>query len=215
MDSHAGQLLFGHLKGKPVVCMQGRFHYYEGYSLKQITFPVRVMKALGTETLIVSNACGGLNPNFRSGDIMLINDHINFFPGNPLTGPNDKELGPRFPDMYEVYDRQYRELARLVALEQKLHLQEGVYIGVTGPTLETAAEYRMLRSLGADAVGMSTIPEVIVARHQGNRVLGFSIVTDMGLPDNMNPLKIEEVLAIAAEAEPKLRALIAGCVERM
>ena len=215
VESHAGRLLFGNLRGKPVVCMQGRFHYYEGYSFKQITFPIRVMKALGIETMIVSNACGGLNPNFKSGDIMMITDHINFFPGNPLIGPNHDHLGSRFPDMYEVYNFKLQAIAREIALEQKLHLQEGVYIGLSGPTLETAAEYRMLRGFGGDAVGMSTVPEAIVARHQGTKVLGFSIVTDMGLPDNMHPLKIEEVLVIAGNAEPKLRDLIAGCIERM
>ncbi|MDH3890615.1 MAG: purine-nucleoside phosphorylase [candidate division Zixibacteria bacterium] len=215
VESHAGRLLFGHLKGKPVVCMQGRFHFYEGYTYQQITFPIRVMKALGIETLIVSNACGGLNPNFKAGDIMMIKDHINFFGGNPLIGPNDDELGGRFPDMYEVYSFEYQKIAREVALGQGTHLQEGVYIGLSGPCLETAAEYRMLRIFGGDAVGMSTIPEVIVARHQGTRVLGFSIVTDMGLPDAMHPLKIEEVIAIAGEAEPYLRDIIAGCVERM
>jgi purine-nucleoside phosphorylase len=215
VESHAGRLLFGHLKGKPVVCMQGRFHYYEGYSFKQITFPVRVMNALGIETLVVSNACGGLNPSFKAGDVMLITDHINFFPGNPLIGANHDDLGSRFPDMYEVYNFKLADLAREEALKQQTPLQEGVYIGLTGPTLETAAEYRMLRGFGADAVGMSTIPEVIVARHQGTKVLGFSIVTDMGLPDNMHPLKIEEVIAIAGVAEPKLRDLIAACVERI
>lgn len=215
VESHHGRLLFGHLRGKPVVCMQGRFHYYEGYSFKQITFPIRVMKKLGIETLIASNAAGGLNPNFKSGDIMLIKDHINFFPGNPLIGPNDDELGLRFPDCYEVYNSMYQELAHQVALEQNLRLKEGVYIGVSGPTLETAAEYRMFRTLGADAVGMSTIPEVMAAHHQHNKVLGFSIITDMGLPDNMHPCSIEEVIKIAGAAEPKLRDLIAACVEKM
>lgn len=215
VESHAGRLLFGHLKGKPVVCMQGRFHYYEGYTFKQITFPIRVMKALGMETLIASNAAGGLNPNFASGDVMLIKDHINFFPGNPLIGPNDDSLGLRFPDMFETYNVKFREMAKRVALDQKIPLQEGVYVGLTGPTLETAAEYRMLRGFGADAVGMSTVPEVIVARHQGNRVLAFSIITDMGLPDNMHPCSLEEVIGYASKAEPSLRAIIAGCVEQM
>lgn len=215
VESHAGKLLFGTLKGKDVVCMQGRFHYYEGYSFKQIVFPVRVMGQLGIETLVVSNASGGMNPNFACGDIMLIKDHINFFPGNPLIGPNDNKLGPRFPDMYEVYNHDYLQLAKDVALEQNLRLQEGIYIGVTGPTLETAAEYRFFRRTGADAVGMSTIPEVIAAHHQGNKILAFSIITDMGLPDNMHPISIEEVIAIAGKAEPKLRDLIAGCVEQM
>lgn len=215
VESHAGKLLFGTLKGKDVVCMQGRFHYYEGYSFKQIVFPARVMGQLGIETLVVSNASGGMNPNFACGDIMLIKDHINFFPGNPLIGPNDNKLGLRFPDMYEVYNHDYLQLAKDVALKQNLRLQEGIYIGVTGPTLETAAEYRFFRRTGADAVGMSTIPEVIAAHHQGNKILAFSIITDMGLPDNMHPISIEEVIAIAGKAEPKLRDLIAGCVEQM
>ncbi len=215
VESHHGRLLFGHLSGKPVICMQGRFHYYEGYSFKQITFPIRVMKQLGMETLIVSNASGGLNPNFVAGDIMLMTDHINFFPGNPLIGPNHNKWGIRFPDMYHCYNPKYLELAKKTALEQNLRLQEGVYVSVTGPNLETAAEYRMFRILGADAVGMSSVPEVLVARQQGNEVLGFSIITDMGLPDNMHPCSIEEVIRIAGEAEPKLRDLIAGCVEKM
>ncbi|HDL02040.1 MAG TPA: purine-nucleoside phosphorylase [candidate division Zixibacteria bacterium] len=215
VESHHGRLLFGNLKGKKVVCMQGRFHFYEGYSFQQIVFPVRVMKALGMETIIVSNAAGGLNPNFAAGDVMLIKDHINFFPGNPLIGANDNKWGPRFPDMYEVYNNKYQQLAKDVALKQSLRLQEGVYLAVTGPCLETAAEYRMFRRFGADAVGMSTIPEVIAAHHQSNRVLAFSIITDMGLPDNMHPCSIEDVIRIAGEAEPKLRNLIAGCVEQM
>ena len=215
VESHAGRLLFGTLCGKKVICMQGRFHYYEGYSFKQIVFPVRVMKELGMKTLIASNAAGGLNPNFNAGDIMLIKDHINFFPGSPLIGPNDNKMGPRFPDMYEVYNRDFLKLARETALKQNLHIQEGVYIGLTGPCLETAAEYRMFRILGGDAVGMSTVPEVIAAHHQGNKVLAFSIITDMGLPDNMHPCSIDEVIRIAGEAEPKLRKLIAGCVAGM
>ncbi len=215
VESHHGKLLFGRLRGKDVVCMQGRFHFYEGYNLKEVTFPVRVMKRLGTESLIVSNAAGGLDPLLRAGDIMLITDHINFFPGSPLIGPNDDGMGLRFPDMYDAYAKDYQKIAREVALDQRLLLREGVYVGVTGPTLETAAEYRMFRILGADAVGMSTVPEVIVARHQGTPVLAFSIITDMGLPDNLHPCSIEEVLKIAAVAEPKLRELIAGCVERM
>ena len=215
VECHAGKLLFGMLQDKPVVCMQGRFHYYEGYSFEQIAFPIRVMKTLGIETLIVSNACGGLNPNFQPGDIMLINDHINFFPGNPLIGANDENVGPRFPDMYGVYDFELIDLARKVAIKNSLRLQEGVYVGVTGPMLETAAEYRMFRILGGDVVGMSTVPEAITSRHLGIRVLGFSIVTDMGLPDNMHPLKITEVIEIAGQTEPYLRDLIAGCVQRI
>ncbi len=215
VESHAGQLLFGTLSGKPVVCMRGRFHYYEGYSFKQIAFPIRVLKALGIHTLIVSNAAGGLNPNFKPGDIMLIKDHINFFPGNPLIGPNDDNWGDRFPDMYEVYNRGYIQIAREVALDLKLPLQEGVYVGLTGPCLETAAEYRMLRGFGADAVGMSTVPEVITAHHQHNKILAFSIITDMGLADNMHPCSLDDVIGAASRTEPKLRDLIAGCVARM
>ena len=215
VESHAGRLLFGNLGGKTVVCMQGRFHYYEGYSFQQIAFPVRVMKALGMETLIVSNAAGGMNPNFVAGDIMVIKDHINFFPGNPLIGPNDGNWGNRFPDMYEVYNCALVDMARKVALEQGLRIQEGIYVGLTGPCLETAAEYRMLRGFGADAVGMSTVPEVITAHHQHNKILAFSIVTDMGLADNMHPCSLEDVIGTASRAEPKLRDLIAGCVKRM
>lgn len=215
VESHHGELLFGELSGKKVVCMRGRFHFYEGYDMKQITFPVRLMKALGIDTLIVSNASGGVNPVFRSGDIMLVSDHINLFPSNPLIGPNDPELGVRFPDMFELYSPQLRELARQVALDSGIPLQEGVYAGLTGPCLETGAEYRYIRTIGADAVGMSTVPEVIVARHQGTRVLAFSMITDMGLPDAMRPCSIEEVLRVAGEAEPKLKSLIAGCLQRM
>ena len=215
VESHAGRLLFGNLRGKPVVCMQGRFHFYEGYSFKQIAFPIRVLKVLGMQTLIVSNAAGGMNPNFQPGDIMVIKDHINFFPGNPLIGPNDNALGDRFPDMYEVYNRKFIQLAKEVAVEQKLRIQEGVYVGVTGPCLETSAEYRMFRGFGADAVGMSTVPEVLTAHHQHNKILGFSIITDMGLADNMHPCSLEDVIGTASRTEPKLRDLIAGCVERM
>ena len=215
VESHAGRLLLGTLRGKKVICMQGRFHFYEGYSFKQIVFPVQVMKKLGIHSLIASNAAGGMNPNFKSGDIMLINDHINFFPGNPLIGPNDDDWGSRFPDMYEVYNNEYQQIAKDVAADMKLRMQEGVYVGVTGPCLETAAEYRMFRRLGGDAVGMSTVPEVIAAHHQHNKVLAFSIITDMGLPDNMHPCTIEDVIGYASKAEPILRELIAGCVERM
>jgi len=215
VESHHGRLLFGTLEDRRVVCMQGRFHYYEGYSFRQIVFPIRVMKMLGVRSLVASNAAGGLNPKYREGDIMMITDHINFLPGNPLIGDNDDNWGRRFPDCHEVYSRPYIDMARQVALEQKLRLQEGIYIAVSGPTLETAAEYRMFRTLGGDAVGMSTVPEVMAAHHQGNKILAFSIITDMGLPDNMHPCSIESVLKVAAEAEPKLRALIAGCVARM
>jgi purine-nucleoside phosphorylase len=215
VESHHGRLLFGHLRGKPVICMQGRFHFYEGYSFRQIAFPIRVMKRLGVRSLIASNAAGGLNPKYQVGDIMMLTDHINFLPGNPLIGDNDDNWGPRFPDCFEVYNREYIAAARAVALDQNLRLQEGVYVAVTGPNLETAAEYRMFRTLGGDAVGMSTVPEVMTAHHQGTKALAFSIITDMGLPDNMHPCSIESVLKVAAEAEPRLRALIAACVERM
>jgi purine-nucleoside phosphorylase len=215
VESHAGKLLFGTLSGKPVVAMQGRFHFYEGYSPEQITFPVRVMGALGAGILIVSNASGGLNPLFKSGDIMAITDHINLLSQNPLVGQNDDRLGPRFPDMFECYDRELLSLAEKAALEEGITLVKGVYAAVTGPNLETAAEYRFLRIIGADAVGMSTIPEVLVARHSGLRVLGFSLITDMGLPETLKPTRIEEVLAIAAEAEPRLRRLITRIAEKI
>jgi purine-nucleoside phosphorylase len=215
VESHAGRLLFGNLKGKPVVAMQGRFHYYEGYTLQQVTFPVRVMKELGIKTLIVSNACGGLNPLFRRGDIMIITDHINLLGNNPLIGPNDDTIGDRFPDMYNCYDKELVKLAEEVALEQKLPVKKGVYVAVAGPNLETAAEYRFLRTIGADVVGMSTVPEVIAARHQHTKVLAFSIITDMGLPDALTACSLEEIIATANKAEPKLRDLIAGCVAKM
>jgi len=215
VESHAGKLLFGDLEGKKVVAMQGRFHYYEGYSMQQVTFPVRVMKALGIKILIVSNACGGLNPQFKSGDLMLITDHINLQGDNPLLGPNDETLGPRFPDMYNCYDRELAQLAESVALNLGIKLQRGVYVSVSGPNLETAAEYRFLRTIGADVVGMSTVPEVIVARHQGTKVLGFSIITDMGLPDALKPTSLEEIIACANKSEPLLRKLIAAVVEKI
>lgn len=215
VESHHGRLLVGTLKGKNVVAMQGRFHYYEGYSMKQITFPVRVMKELGIGTLIVSNACGGLNPLFSGGDIMVITDHINLLGYNPLIGANDDRLGPRFPDMYNCYDKDLVALTEQVALDLKIPIRKGVYVSVAGPNLETAAEYRFLRWTGADVVGMSTVPEVIVARHQGTKVLGMSIVTDMGLPDALEPCSLDRIIATAAGAEPRLRDLIGGVVERM
>ncbi|SYZ72127.1 Purine nucleoside phosphorylase 1 [Candidatus Zixiibacteriota bacterium] len=215
VESHAGRLLFGSLQGKKVVAMQGRFHYYEGYSLQQVTFPVRVMKELGIKTLIVSNACGGLNPLFNRGDIMIITDHINLLGNNPLIGPNDNSVGDRFPDMYNCYDKDLVKLAEQVALEQKLPVKKGVYVSVAGPNLETAAEYRFLRAIGADVVGMSTVPEVIAARHQHTKVLAFSIITDMGLPDALTACSLDEIIATANKAEPKLRELIAGCVAKL
>lgn len=215
VESHKGRLLFGKLGGKDVVAMQGRFHYYEGYDFRQVTFPVRVLKGLGVKTLIVSNAAGGVNPQYDVGDLVMITDHINMQGGNPLIGPNHEDLGPRFPDMYNVYDMELSSLAERTALDIKVPLRKGVYVAVTGPNLETGAEYRMIRIIGGDLVGMSTVPEVIVARHQGTKVLGFSLVTDMGLPDAMEACTIENVLEAAAKAEPKLTKLVKEIIERM
>jgi len=215
VETHAGRLIFGTLGGKPVMAMQGRFHYYEGYTMPQITFPVRVMKHLGCHTLLVSNAAGGINSQFRAGDIMIITDHINLLGTNPLIGPNDPELGPRFPDMSEPYTRSLIALAEEVALEEKIRVQKGVYVAMTGPSIETAAEYRFLRLIGADAVGMSTVPEVIVAVHGGMKVLGFSVITDECFPDALKPLSFETVVRVASEAEPKLVRIMKRVVERM
>ena len=215
VESHAGRLLLGTLAGRQIVAMQGRFHRYEGYSLQQIAFPVRVLHALGARLLVVSNACGGMHPLWSPGDLMLIADHINLLGDNPLVGPNDDRLGPRFPDMSDAYDAQLRALARAVALEQGITLREGVYVAVPGPNLETRAEYRMLRALGADVVGMSTVPEVIAAVHAGMRVLGVSIITDQCLPDALEPATVEQIIAVARAAEPKLTALIRGVLERL
>ncbi|MCC6127555.1 MAG: purine-nucleoside phosphorylase [Pirellulales bacterium] len=210
---HAGQLVCGKLQGLPVVAMEGRFHAYEGYGYRQITFPVRVMRALGAGMLLVSNACGGLNPHYALGDIVVIEDHINLMSGNPLIGPNDDALGPRFPDMCQPYDRALIDRALEIARRGNFAAHEGVYAAVTGPNLETRAEYRFLRAVGADVVGMSTVPEVLVAVHAGMRVLGLSVVTDRCLPDALKPAKIEEILAVAASAEPKLRAIVLGILE--
>ena len=215
VESHHGRLLFGHLAGKPVIAMQGRFHFYEGYSMQLIVFPVRVARALGVQTLIVSNACGGLNPNFTRGDIMLINDHINFLADNPLIGPNDNELGSRFPDMSEPYTKCLIETAETVALDLSIKMHEGVYLAVSGPMLETKAEYRYMRQLGADVVGMSTVPEVIAAVHMGLQVLGISVITDECLPDALKPVRLDDVLEAAALAEPKLTQIIKGVLERL
>lgn len=215
VESHAGKLIFGHLGGKEVVAMQGRFHYYEGYTMQQIAFPVRVAKAIGAQSLFVSNACGGLNPNFIRGDIMLIKDHINFLGDNPLIGPNDDELGPRFPDMSEPYTERLLELAENVALENAIKMHQGVYLAVTGPMLETKAEYRYMRQLGADVVGMSTVPEVVSAVHMGMDVLGISVITDECFPDALEPVDIEDVLAAAAMAEPKMAQVIINVLERL
>ncbi|MAO66490.1 MAG: purine-nucleoside phosphorylase [Balneola sp.] len=215
VESHAGKLIFGKLGGKEVVAMQGRFHYYEGYTMQQIAFPVRVAKAVGAQSLLVSNAAGGLNTNFSKGDIMLINDHINFQGDNPLIGPNDDELGPRFPDMSEPYTERLLELAENVALDHSIKMHQGVYLAVTGPMLETKAEYRYMRNLGADVVGMSTVPEVISAVHMGMDVLGISVITDECFPDALEPVDIEDVLAAAAMAEPKLTQVIVQVLERL
>jgi purine-nucleoside phosphorylase len=213
VESHVGRLMCGTLSGKPVVAMQGRFHRYEGYSLEQVTFPVRVLRALGAQTLVVSNACGGMHPEWAPGDLVLISDHINLLGDNPLIGPNDPALGPRFPDMSEPYSEALRAICRGVAAERRIVLREGVYVAVPGPSLETRAEYRMLRTIGADVVGMSTVPEVIVAIHGGMRVLGISIITDQCVPETLEPASLEKILAVAGAAEPKLTALVRGVVE--
>src|SRR5215470_4327673 len=213
VTSHAGRFVCGRLGGKPVVAMEGRFHFYEGYSLKQITLPVRVMKALGCEVLVVSNACGGLNSQFAKGDLMVIEDHINLMGDNPLIGPNDDRLGPRFPDMCWPYDPQLLALARRVALEEQIVCHQGVFVAVPGPNLETRAEYRFLRAAGADVGGMSTVPEVIVGVHCGLRNVGFSVITDMCLPDALEPARLEDILAAANAAEKKLRVLVRRVVE--
>jgi purine-nucleoside phosphorylase len=215
VQAHAGELILGALGGKTVVALSGRFHYYEGHSLQQVTFPVRVARALGATTLVVSNACGGLNPLFRAGDIMLISDHINLIGDNPLIGPNDDSLGPRFPDMIEPYSQPLMDLAESIALERGVKLHKGVYLACAGPSLETRAEYRMMRRLGADAVGMSTVPEVIVAVHCGLRVIGFSVITDECLPDALKPVNIDKIIAVANAAEPKLSELVLECVRRL
>ncbi|MCE1197589.1 MAG: purine-nucleoside phosphorylase [Marinilabiliales bacterium] len=208
VEGHKGQLIFGYLGGKKVVAMQGRFHHYEGYTLKEVTFPVRVIKAMGIDTLFVSNASGGLNPGFRVGDIMMITDHINMFGDNPLMGPNVPQLGPRFPDMSQPYNLRLRNLARKIALQHNIELKEGVYVGVAGPTFETPSEYKMFRILGGDAIGMSTVPEVIVARHMDMAVFGISIITDSGVPGEIVEISHEEVQAVAMQAEPKMSLII-------
>jgi purine-nucleoside phosphorylase len=211
---HAGRLVCGTLRGMHVMAMEGRFHMYEGYSLKQVTLPVRLMKALGCDLLVVSNASGGMNPYYRCGDLMVIDDHINLMGDNPLIGVNDDRLGPRFPDMCRPYDPQLIEDALQIAQQQGITLHRGVFVAVAGPNLETRAEYRFLRAIGADVVGMSTVPEVIVAVHCGLRVVGFSIVTDLCLPDTLQPANVEQIIATANAAEPRLRALVLGVLER-
>ena len=215
VETHAGRLLFGMLGKTRVAMMQGRFHRYEGYTLQQVAFPVRVLRALGAKTLIVSNVSGGMHPLWATGDLVLIADHINLLGDNPLAGPNNDAEGPRFPDMSAAYDPELRKLARDVARDHKIVLREGVYVAVPGPNLETRAEYRMLRALGADVVGMSTVPEVITAVHQGMRVLGLSIITDTCLPDALEPTSVEQIIAVARGAEPKLAAVVRGVLEQL
>jgi purine-nucleoside phosphorylase len=215
VESHSGRLLLGRLAGRAVVAMQGRFHRYEGYDLQQVTFAVRVLHALGAQTLVVSNACGGMHPLWAPGDLVLLSDHINLLGDNPLVGPNDDRLGPRFPDMSGPYDPDLRALARAAALELGIVLREGVYVAVAGPSLETRAEYRMLRAIGADVVGMSTVAEVIVAVHAGMRVIGISIITDQCLPDALEPADIGRIIETANRAEPHLARLVTSVVERL
>ncbi len=214
VKSHGGKLILGTLEGKTVVAMKGRLHYYEGYSVKEITFPIRVMRELGIKTLIVSNACGGLNPQYQPGDVVIIEDHISLFMPNPLVGVKDERLGTGM-DMLEPYSRDLIALARKVALEDGVATQKGVYVAVPGPQFETRAEYRLLRGVGADVVGMSTVPEVMVAVHGGVKVLGFSVITDMGLPDSLEPCDLERVIKTANDAEPVLSKLVRDVVKAM
>jgi purine-nucleoside phosphorylase len=214
VESHSGKLIFGNLGGKAVVAMQGRFHYYEGYDFKQVTYPIRVMKLLGIEKLFVSNASGGVNPDFIVGEIMILNDHINFFPGNPLIGKNFDELGPRFPDMSEPYCPKMIQLAKDIALENNIRIAEGTYLGLTGPTLETPAEYKFVRTIGADAVGMSTVPEVIVARHMEIPCFAISIITDLGVPGKIKKVSLAEVIEVASRQEPKMTLILRELIAR-
>lgn len=214
VEGHSGNLIFGRLGNKPVMAMQGRFHYYEGYDMKEVTFPVRVMKELGIETLFVSNAAGGMNKEFRVGDIMFITDHINLFPENPLRGKNDNRLGPRFPAMTEAYSHRLIKLADEIAAEKQIRVMHGVYVGTPGPTFETPAEYEYFRVIGGDAVGMSTVPEVIVANHAGMRVFGLSVITDLGGKDILVAPSHEEVQQAAVLAQPTVEALVQAMVER-
>ena len=211
--SHRGRLVCGHLAGVPVVAMEGRFHLYEGYPPKLITLPVRVFKELGVELLVISNACGGLNPYFRSGDLMVIEDHINLMGDNPLIGINDDRLGPRFPDMCEPYDQNWVDRTIKIGRDLDLTIHQGVFVAVAGPNLETRAEYRFLRTIGADVVGMSTVPETIVAVHCGLKTVGISVITDMCLPDALQPANVEEIIAVAGRAAPNLKAVVRGIVK--
>jgi len=212
-DSHRGRLICGELNGLPIMAMQGRFHMYEGYSLQDITFPVRVMKAMGADLLVVSNACGGMNPDYKVGDIMMIDDHINLLGDNPLIGVNDDRLGVRFPDMCQPYCQRLIHKSIGIARKNNITAHKGVFVAIAGPNLETRAEYRFLRGIGADAVGMSTVPEVITAVHSNMRVVGFSVITDMCLPDALKPVDVSEIISAANEAEPKLTKLISELLE--
>ena len=215
VETHKGKLIFGHLNGKKVVAMQGRFHYYEGYNMQQVIMPVRVMKLLGIEKLFISNAAGGLNKGFETSDLMIIKDHINLFPENPLRGPNMDEFGGRFPDMFEAYDHKLIELAKEVAEEKGIKIREGVYAGVPGPNLETPAEYRFLETIGADAVGMSTIPENIAARHIDMPVFAVSVITDLCYPEKLKHVSVPEIIAAAMKAEPKMTEVFKGLLEKI
>jgi len=215
VESHEGKLIFGNITDHPIVAMQGRFHYYEGYTMQQITFPIRVMKFLGVKALLISNACGGMNPLYRKGDLMIMDDHINLIGDNPLIGKNDDELGPRFPDMSEPYSKRLIELAEEIALEEKIKIQRGVYVAVAGPNLETRAEYRFLRNIGADVVGMSTVPEVIVARHMDMEVFGISIITDECFPDALEPASVPDIIKTANRAQPFMTLIMKRLIERL
>lgn len=215
VEGHSGKLIFGKLGGKSIMAMQGRFHYYEGYDMKEVTFPVRVMKALGVETLFVSNAAGGMNKEFKVGDVMVITDHINLFPENPLRGKNYNELGTRFPAMTEAYNRELIDMADKIADEDNIRLMHGVYVGTTGPTFETPAEYEFFRVIGGDAVGMSTVPEVIVANHAGMRVFGVSVITDLGGKDIKEVPTHEEVQKAAITAQPVMTHIITSMLNRL
>jgi len=215
VESHSGKLIFGMLGGKKVIAMQGRFHFYEGYSLQEVTFPIRVMKMLGIKKLLLSNASGGVNPNYRVGEIMILNDHINLFPGNPLIGKNLDQLGVRFPDMSETYDRKMIDIAKNIAAENNIEVVEGVYAGLTGPTLETPAEYNYVRVIGADAVGMSTVPEVIVARHMDIPVFAISIITDLGVKGKIKKVTVEDVISVANAQEPKMTLIMKELISKV
>ncbi len=215
VQSHTGKLIFGELGGKHVVAMQGRFHFYEGYTMQEVTFPVRVMKLMGIERLFVSNASGGVNPDYEVGEIMILNDHIDLFPAHPLIGKNIDELGPRFPDMSQPYDHEMIRLAKTIAAENNIRVAEGVYAGLTGPTLETPAEYKYVRIIGADTVGMSTVPEVIVARHMEIPCFAISIITDLGVPGKIQEISVEDVIAVANKQEPKMTIIMKELISRV